>query len=311
MNIGVVVNPKAGSNRRDPEVSERLRRALGGRGTVAVPRSLDELDAAAEDFRQRGVTIVGIAGGDGTNHVTITRFAEVWGGKDLPTFAFLRGGTMNTVANSLGLPRGRPERLLDRLVLAALDRPNIPFVERPTLDVDGKLGFLWGMGVVPGFLKAYYDTGAPSPWTATKTLARAIGSVLTGSELVRKMTEPVLARVSVDGERWQPESFLALAAATIPDVGLGFRPFHRASDLQDRFHVLGIHTSPMGFIGELPRIHKALPMRADKAVDAAARTVTVTTDLPECSMMIDGDLFVHPKPTVTLRVGPTVRIAKA
>ncbi len=311
MHIGIVVNPRAGGNRRNPEVPERLRRVLAGRGTVAVPRSLDELDRAAEDFRRQGVTMVGIAGGDGTNHVTITRFASVYGDAPLPTFAFLRGGTMNTVANSLGLPRGRPERILDRLVVAALDRPTIAFVERPTLDVGGKLGFLWGMGVVSGFLKAYYDTGAPSPWTAAKTLARGIGSTLTRGEYVRQMTEPAVARVTVDGERWSPETFLALAAATIPDIGLGFRPFHKAAELDDRFHMLGIMASPLGFVLDLPRIHRALPMREGKAIDAPARVVTVETGGASCSMMIDGDLVEHPGPSVTIRVGPTVRIATA
>ena len=62
------------------------------------------------------VYVLGIAGGDGTNHVTITGFLEVWEDEPLPPLAFLRGGTFNTVANAVGVPRGRPDGILARLI---------------------------------------------------------------------------------------------------------------------------------------------------------------------------------------------------
>ncbi len=305
--IGLVWNPRAGQNRRDPDGARRLQRRLGDHGVVAAPASLAELSRVAEDFRKKDIRVLGIAGGDGTNHVTMTGFREVYGDAPLPTLAFLRGGTMNTVADALGVPRGKPEGLLDKLVVRCLER-ELPTQARPTLDVDGKLGFLWGVGVLPAFLQAYYDTGAPSPWTAVKTLSRAVGSVLVGGELAKRMTRPIEVTMTVDGEEIGTRAYMAVAAGTVAELGLGFRPFHLAPSLDDRFHLLSIHASPAQVVAELPRIRRGEPMRDGRSTDRGARVAVVRVPGDSMSMMIDGDMFHLPKPEVTLRVGPTVRV---
>lgn len=307
--IGLVFNPRAGGLRRDPDAPRRLARRLGDNGVVAVPRSIDELLRAAEDFLRLRIDVLGIAGGDGTNHVTITGFHRVWQAHPLPTLAFLRGGTMNTVANSLRLPQGRPEGLLDRLVRRYLEHP-LDSVRQHTMDIDGQLGFLWGLGVVPAFLQSYYDTGAPSPWTAVKTLARGIGSALVGGALVREWTRPIEAEVTTNaGDHWPEQPFFTIAAGTIPDIGLGFRPFHRAEQVPGTFHLLGIQTSPVGFVLDLPRIHRAQGMSPGKSRDVLAREATVRTRGPSLRYMIDGDVLESPRAEMTIRMGPEVRIA--
>src|SRR5262249_44508851 len=132
MGIGVVLNPKSRRNLRDPAASARLARALGDHGVVREARSIDELHRIAEDFKRLKIEVLGISGGDGTNHVTITGFINVYGGMALPQIAFLRGGTMNTVANSVGVSRGRPEGLLGGLIRAYAQRATQPLanVER-------------------------------------------------------------------------------------------------------------------------------------------------------------------------------------
>ncbi|MCC6645726.1 MAG: hypothetical protein IT374_09165 [Polyangiaceae bacterium] len=305
--IGLVWNPRAGSNRRDPDGAKRLQRQLGDRGIVAAPTSLAELSRVAEDFRKRDIRVLGIAGGDGTNHVTMTGFREVYGDAPLPTLAFLRGGTMNTVADALGVSRGRPEGLLDKLVVRCL-APDLPTQARPTLDIEGKLGFLWGVGVLPAFLQAYYDTGAPSPWTAVKTLSRAVGSALVGGALAKQMTQPIEVALTVDGEALPSRRYMAVAAGTVADLGLGFRPFHLAPSLEDRFHLLSIHASAPQLVAELPRIRRGQPMREGRSTDRGARVAVVRVPGDSMSMMIDGDMFRVPRGEITLRVGPTVRV---
>src|SRR5687767_3479206 len=114
--IGVVLNPKSRKNVKDPGAADRLARQLGDHGILRQVGSIDELYRAAEDFKRLDIDVLGISGGDGTNHVTITGFINVYDGSALPQLAFLRGGTMNTVASSIGVPRGKPEGLLGRLV---------------------------------------------------------------------------------------------------------------------------------------------------------------------------------------------------
>lgn len=312
--IGVVFNPRAGGNRRDPHGPARLSRQLGDRGIVAAPRSLDELHRTAEDFRRQRVDVLGIAGGDGTNHVTLTGFERVYGEHPLPTVALLRGGTMNTVANALGLPAGRPDGLLDRLVRRYLETPTLPAIDQTLLRVEGELGFLWGLGVVPAFLDAYYASGAPSPWTAFKTLARSVGSAAVGGPFLREIMKPVRASARLelpDGrtEEWPARDWFALAAGTVPDLGLGFKPFHRAFERPGTLHMLGIQTSAMGFVLDLPRIHGARPMTPGKSVDALSRRVHVETGSAPLRYMIDGDVREWPRAGMHLEVGPVVRIA--
>jgi diacylglycerol kinase family enzyme len=308
--IGLVINPRAGANRRDPTTAARLARRLGDRGVVAMPRSLDELTRAAEDFRRQKIDVLGIAGGDGTNYVTLTQFHGVYGADPLPTVAFLRGGTMNTVANSLGLPRGRPEGLLDRLVRRYLDTPRLSVVEQRTMNIDGKLGFLWGTGVISTYLEEYYATGEPSPWTAAKTLARGISSALLNGPMIQRMTRPVEVEVELaDGERWPMQPYLCVGAGTIPDIGLGFKPYYLAGRRAGTFHIQGITCSPMGFIVDLPRIHRAYPMKDGKAIDRLTQKAVVRSRSSTIPYMIDGDLLEHQGAEITIQLGPVVRIA--
>lgn len=307
--IGLIFNPRAGGNRRDPDIPLRLARRLGDHGVLAVPRSLDELCRAAEDFCRLGIDVLGIAGGDGTNHVTLTSFHRAFRNRPLPTIALLRGGTMNTVASSLRLPRGRPERLLDRLIRRYVERP-LSVIDLPTMEVSGQLGFLWGIGVVPAFLRSYYETGEPSPWTAAKTLARGVGSAMVGGALARAWAKPIEAEVRTNaGDFWPMRAYSTIAAGTIQDIGLGFRPFAKAGEVPGTFHLLGIHAPPKELVLDLARIYRAEPMRSDKANHALAREATIITRERSLKYMIDGDLLEHPGSEMTIRLGPSVRIA--
>ncbi|MFO0562998.1 MAG: diacylglycerol kinase family protein [Polyangiales bacterium] len=310
MAIGVVFNPRAGANRRDPKAPERMKRMLGDHGVVSAPKSLDELSQCAEDFRKQGVQVLAIAGGDGTNHVTLTRFAAVYGDSPLPKLALLRGGTMNTVADSLRLPKGKPEGLLDRLLRKYLETPTIDTVEQWTLSVEGNLGFLWGLGVVPQFLQEYYETGAPSPKTAAITLAKGIGSTLVRGEMYRRLREGVRCEVTHDAGRWPEREWLTVTAGTIADIGLGFKPYHRAPKAPGFVHLLGIHTTPMGFVLDLPRIFKAQPMREEKAIDALVTEFTVRAKSAPLRYMIDGDVRTHDGDSMTVRIGRPVLIVR-
>jgi len=315
--IGVVLNPRSRRNLRDPRAATRLSRTLGDHGVVREARSIDELHRIAEDFQRLEIDVLGISGGDGTNHVTITGFLNVYRGETLPHIAFLRGGTMNTVANSVGVARGRPEGLLGRLIRAYAERASRPLanVERFVMRVGDHYGFLFGTGVVHGFLAEYYRGGDPTPLVAAKTLLRGVGSTLVGGETIRRMARPFDGTVTVDdpsawtlgGERWDERAFLAVAAGTIDQIGLGFRPFHRYAERDAAFHMLGITTSPLGFVRDMPRIWRAEPMRPGKTLEAVAASAVIESRDGVMRYMIDGDLH-ETRGAVRLGIGPCVKI---
>jgi diacylglycerol kinase family enzyme len=330
--IGVIFNPRSGRNLRDPLAARRLSEAIGDHGVVREASSIDELYRVAEDFRSLKIDVLGISGGDGTNGVAITGFLDVYESTALPQIAFLRGGTMNTVANSVGVRRGRPEGLLDRLIQAYVERSSRPLqnVERHVLRVRGerslksqvqsastrgvapalaeKYGFIFGTGVVCGYLAEYYRNGPPNPVVAAKTLLRGVGSAIVGGEMIRRMAEPFRGTVELDdGTIWEERDYLSVAGGTIDQIGLNFRPFHRYGERPFAFHILGIHTSPMGFVRQLPRIWRAHPMRPGHTFEATTTSVTVRSPKSPFRYMVDGDLHESDGP-LHVSIGPRVRI---
>jgi diacylglycerol kinase family enzyme len=334
--IGVIFNPRSGRNLRDPSAARRLHAALGDHGVVREAGSLDQLYRVAEDFRNLDIDVLGISGGDGTNGVAITGFLDVYKSTALPQIAFLRGGTMNTAANSVGVRRGKPESMLDRLVQAYVERASIPLqdVERHVVKLRGengarqsarsvndtapasmrapplaeKYGFVFGTGVVCGYLAEYYAGGDPNPVVAAKTLLRGVGSAMVRGEMIRRMAEPFRGTVELDdGTLWEQRDYLAVAGGTIDQIGLNFRPFPRYGERAGAFHILGIHTSPMGFVRQLPRIWRAAPMQPGHTFEATTTSVTIRSPKSPIRYMVDGDLHECDGP-LHVTIGPRVRI---
>ena len=307
--IGLITNPRSRLNRRDPSRIQRLGYLIGAHGQAEATCSLDDLHRACEDFHRERIDILGISGGDGTLHHTLTAMIRAYGTDSLPPIAILRGGTMNTVAASFGI-RGATPRLLFELI--DKHKRGQPFDEftRPLLQVGDTYGFIFGNGLIYNFLEAYYETGHPSPAVAARLVAQAASSAVFGGALARRLYRRVHARVTVDGETWARQDFSVVAASVVDQIGLGFRPFYRTRDRVDRFQVLGIHTDVAGFISELPRVRAGAPMRRDKVIDALAQEVLFESD-EDIGYTIDGDTYVSKRGEgLRVALGPTIRLIR-
>jgi diacylglycerol kinase family enzyme len=306
--IGVILNPRSRRNRRDPEAALRLARALGDHGVVRTARSRDDLSRIAEDFRKLKIDVLGISGGDGTNHVTLTGFLEVYADEPLPPIAFLRGGTMNTVANAVGVPRGRPDGLLASLIKRYARRAPLTSVERHVMRVGDHYGFIFGTGCIYGFIDEYYRTGDPTPLSAAQVLLRASASVVVRGDMMRRVARRWEGRVTFDDKTSMPDrDYLSVAAGTVDQVGLGFRPFYRYADAPNHFHLLGIHTTALGFVRKLPEIWRARGMGPGHTYEKLTQLALLEARSGVVEYVLDGDLHRHPGP-LPIRIGPQVRI---
>jgi diacylglycerol kinase (ATP) len=315
--IGLITNPRSRVNQRDPGRARRLMYMIGSHGTAEATKSIDDLYRVCEEFKKERIDVLGISGGDGTLHHTLTAMIRTYGDAPLPPVAILRGGTMNTIARSFGI-FGEASRLtfelVDRHRRGLLD--TVPWFEREILQVGDKFGFIFGNGIIYNFLHEYYATGNPSPSTAAQLIMRAAGSTVMRGPLSRRIYKRFHARVVADGDRWACEDFITVAAAVVEQIGLGFKPFYRVGERfrslevekLDSFALLGIHTDAVGFVAELPTILAGKPMRRDKVIDQSAREVVFESDEP-LEYIIDGDTYVQDDP-LALRLGPKVRFLR-
>ena len=253
--IGVITNPRSRLNKRHPPKMRQLGYLLGSRGSAEATRTIDDLYRAAEEFKAAGIDILGINGGDGTIHVTLTAFLKVYDGAPLPKVAILRGGTLNTIAAGLGI-HGKTDELLYNVIDRYHQGDEFTVVERPILGIGEQYGFIFGNGIIANFLDAYYSTGKPSPWTGAKVLGRAVASALFRTRFTKDLFSRWKGQVTVDGEPWARHDFATLCAATVPEVGLGFKPFYRCFEKPGTFAFLGIHTAALGIVLELLRVHR-------------------------------------------------------
>ena len=304
--IGLITNPRARTNKKDPAKMRRLGYLLGSRGLPEATKSLDDLYRVAEEFRATGIDILGINGGDGTIGTTLTAFIKVYAAArtPMPLVAILRGGTMNTIANSMGV-KGESGKLLFDLLDRYHNVEQFTYYEREVLQVGDDYGFLFGNGLIHNFLKAYYGTGNPCPQVAAKVLFRGIVSSILGGDFAKTLTKRFRAHVTCDGRDWAVGDFITVAAATVEQIGLGFAPFYRTNERPETFACLGIHTTAMGFVMEMPRIRLAKPMRRDKVIDVVARHVVFESD-EQLEYTLDGDTHQAGK-TLEIGLGPKLR----
>jgi diacylglycerol kinase family enzyme len=303
--IGIINNPHSRKNKRNPQQMDCLGYMVGSKGEAVATRDISDIHEMARLYKEREIDILGINGGDGSNHVTLTAFIEEYGDQPLPKIALLRGGTMNTISNSCGI-KGTQAGLMMNLIRKY--REKIPFetIRRDTVKVDGRYGFIFGNGLIHNFLDAYYGTGNPKPWTAFKLLVKGTASSIVNGNMAKKMFKRFQARVYVDGKEWSQDSYTAMAGATIHQIGLGFTPFFRCEERPHSFHFLGIVTPPLGFALAMPKIWFGRKVSPKKIIEQVAEEVVFESDEP-LKYTLDGDTHQTGK-RMTLTVGPRLEI---
>jgi len=294
--------------RRRPQLADELRRVSAGRAEVCVTGSLRELREACGSAASRGVDLIAIVGGDGTTSATLSEVLRAYGEARLPQIALLRGGSMNTIATSLGVSSRPPRVLLERALQTYGGGAARCVGSVGTLRVGDRLGCLFGTGVWHGYLAETYRYGAPSRVTNAKVLGRVLASAaVRGETYARVACDTELAVRFADG-MWEPRAYLSVAAGTVADAGFGFRPFHRARCGERAFHLLALKGTATDVLRELPRVWLGQGFDARTAHYA----VTEWAELRSPSggsfgYSIDGDIAVA-RGSLRLERGPVFRL---
>jgi diacylglycerol kinase (ATP) len=236
--IAVFVNPRSRANRRNPRLGADFAAAVGDAGYVLAPTSLEELRTIAFSLRDAPPAVIAVHGGDGTIHKVVTALGEAFGDAPLPPIAVLAGGTMNVVATSLRIRR-EPTIFLREIAEDLRGGHPLDLLSRRCLSIDDgtkrHLGFVFGNGLASNFLSVYYGDDDYGPRRAAWMLLRTVLSGLINGAFVRRIFKRFEGEVRVDGERLPRTRFVGVNAATVREVGLGFKLNHRADDDPERF----------------------------------------------------------------------------
>ncbi len=301
---GVLVNGRAGRVLRHPEIVEAIR-ALLPPTHVRVTHATDEIPAALDALRDAEIDTLMIVGGDGSVTGSLTPLLQRWPHECLPNLLLAAGGTVSTVAKSLGGGE-RPERLLARLLDGVQARVSL----RPPLrlrieDEPERFGMMFVAGAPVRFLEFYYERSRQGVWGAMHSLSAAVGSIALSGRLAQELFRESEVEILVDGQPEPPERSTILLASAVRDVGLGFKPFYTAGLHADRFHWLATNIGGRSLAWRLPWIRLA-PQRALAGIpQAAARTVELQSRLP-LAYSIDAD-FYPARRRFRIEAGPTLR----
>jgi diacylglycerol kinase family enzyme len=237
MVLPIFVNPLSRQHKKNPYLAEEYRNCCDGRVEILKPASFKELALAAEMCKKKKYPCIAISGGDGTIHQVITALIRAYKKTALPGILLLGDGTMNNIANSIGIRKGGK-----KILCRYFEKKNKPmFQKRLTIKIDDKYCFLFGCGLVSNFLNEAYKGNKGflrNLATIQLGIREAIKSIFITRTDSFKLLKPLIAQVYVSGTLLPIDKIVVLLAGTVEKIGMGFSPLYKAKKDKKSFHLL-------------------------------------------------------------------------
>jgi diacylglycerol kinase family enzyme len=292
-----------------------VRRATAKRAVVHETRTVTELVGVVEQILDHGCNFLILAGGDGTfmSGVSALAAAVERRGVPFPKIGLLPLGTVGTVARNFG-PKGRPLHLLERWLAAPLEADAPVLVPRPSLrvrawrgdDLEERVGFIVGTGLVARFFDVYEGRGAGGIPLAAQIVARVFVESFGGGPLARRILTPIPCELRVDGARTETRAVSLLLASVVRDLGLSMKVCYRAGEEPARFHLVASSLPPERLGPRAPLVVLGRSIGGDGHVDQLASEVDLRFAEGEGQFVLDGDLFRADR--FTIMPGPILPI---
>ena len=302
--IGIIANPHSKLNKRYPQRQHLLSYIAGESGHFKVTNNLEELKQVTREFHRREISILAINGGDGTISRTLSALLETYRQtpKLLPKIVLLRGGTINMLADNLGIS-GRPEQILYRLIEAHSLGLELPEQSFASLQIANNYGFIFASGASARFLKEFYKNKTNSLGSVFLTI-RVMVSALVQGPLFRRIVGRECLTITTDEGSSFRHGTLSLLCATVPYAPFKRRLFPQAMHDRQRLHLVSVAHSPEELVGRFMPNYILFPdsFRTGK-LQLAARTLRVSSARP-IPYTLDGELYESEGNEVALSCGP-------
>ncbi len=243
--IGVLINPRARGNRKDPMDPDMVR-TLVGDCALFVTRESREVPDAVGRLLSDSPDLLVVSGGDGTLHLLLTEVLRRVEPDRIPVFLLLRGGTMNMAANNLSTSRAplMEMRVLGRFLRGRGGAEPWPVCTVSPLRIDADhlehplYGLVFANGTAFRILNEYYR-GTPSVARAFNVTASIIAGAFMSKDLERRYFSRLNATVRVDGEVVGRKDLRISVASAVRRLLLWFTIFENHPPLSaDQFYFL-------------------------------------------------------------------------
>ena len=301
--IGIISNPHSKLNRRNPQRSAYLSYIAGKQGHVAVTHSLDEMEDVARSFRNQEISILAINGGDGTISHTLSVFSRIYPHKELPHIAVLRGGNMNVLAQNLGI-KGTPEQVLYRLIEKHSTQPELSYIRKQSLMIDGKVGFLFANGTPAAFLEKFYEnkTGALG---AAWLISKVVLSRFFWRPFYLSIVSHHDSTIAIDDHIPFRQATISVLISTLPHMPMGPKLFPDMEHVQQGAQFISYSTGPLEASILIPWDAFLRPSKTSRIkTRLVGKTFSIQNDKPVL-YTLDGEIYTPKSPQVTIDLGPT------
>ena len=250
-----------------------------------------------------------LAGGDGTLMRSLSALHLEYGSSVLPSIALVPAGTVDTIArNTASHVVGR--KALVRLASRVADgsaRSAFQSTLRVRDDRGGdRIGFMFGAGLVSRFFDLYNSSPRQGRLPAAVLACRVSLGSLVGSSFAKRILEPELGTLRVNGDEKSAVAWSLVLASVLPDVGLHLRVAYRAREEPGRFHVVASALRGCALALQLPRVVAGFPMRGANSVDELGKTAEFVFGNSEGVYVLDGDVFQARR--VDIGCGPEITL---
>lgn len=301
MRIGIISNPFAKMNKKNPKHNKRLWSILGNAGQLEITRSLSELETVCQEFQERKINLVGIVGGDGSISLVLSYLFKAYGPHNLPKILLLKGGTINFLAGNLGISSDGVKCLKDTLRLLS---QNKPLYEIPvsTIRVEERIGFLFANGVASHFLEEYYKNKTGPLGAALK-----IGQTLLDGAFFGKINgqfQKIISHFPLKINEKHFSRHMLTFVSTVPKLPFGIHLFRKLTPHENLFEMIVIAGCKKQILKEtifsflIGKLHQASFIQSSKLKNAVI-------ECPQNSFYsLDGDLITTKNGKIHITMGP-------
>lgn len=308
--VGIISNPHAGINKRDPQHNTLVWYVLGNRGQFEVTQSPEQLYPLCEEFQQRGIDHIGIIGGDGTICLALQAIYNAYHQKKLPKILVMRGGTMNVIAGNLGI-FGKPTVIMNDFLDIFHSRKPYHEAKLSTLCVNGKLGFVFGHGASAKFLVEFYKT-KKSPVKAGLFFGQlTLGGLLRGESdnFFRELTACEEAKLLLTDDSNPNPTHLNCGvsltyASTLPKAPFGIHLCKNLKQLENsRAEMVAVSAKGRPLVAETVKVLLGHDSRSENVHRHLFQKCTLHV-LPKTLYTLDGELFEAENGEIQIDIGP-------